>query len=1137
MKRILLSCLILISLSASSQITYYYVGGAGPNSFTANSNWNTLLNGSGTTRVTADPTDILIFDGSNIGGSTPATGQVTVTMTSNTVGALKFTNNANVIFTRTGGSTGTISISGSALGDDFVIDAGSTLSLNSATANGSVQMVFLVSSTGRVAGALSEVGTGSQRITNSTAGITGQLVFASGGSFTANCTAATSSYSFGSNSQSSDRWVLFESGANLYYEGGWSPMGGTQAFSAIDFKPGSNWFHRANNAGFGSFFNTKGFGNITVENGATMFADGPIYRIGNFNITAGTSMTTHTSGQTAVLGNLTVNGSLSAPAGSTNVVIMAGTTPQTISGSGTITIPSLVIANGADVTLSKGIVVNTGTNVYGKLNFTNNQLSGAGTFNSRVNSGTASLTGNLVAGSYQITGIVGTIGGVNGLRVVGTGIPSNATVVGFSGTNATINLSQPITASGTGVTLNFTSDTATLATSHPNGFDSTLGSVTVTGLKTFQSLTNFIINGATSWPFGISSGSVATFIDAGFVEINAAATVNKSVNIYHHLTINNKLILRPLDLVHLQTAAFINGTFNSSKYIVTTYNSVTGDQSKVQVDALASSAVIPIGTPNYYLPVTLNPSATSDFTTAVFEGITSQGTITGTPLTAAQKQTVVNAVWTVSRLAGAGNVSMTLQWDPALEGSTFATLPGTDIGIITNTGSSWSTPVGSGNNTTNIVTGTVSSFGSFSAGAIPATSPFVFNSIPVKTYGNPDFNGGATSLNTTQPVVYSSSNLAVATIVGGNIHITGAGTTTITASQASDGFYPSASLSRTLTVNKAALTITADNKIKFEGDALPPLTFTPNGFVYGETIAVLLIPVTITTPATAASPVGTYSITVSGATAANYTITFVSGILTIQPKTNQTITFNVLAAKTYGNADFAAAATSTNVTIPITYVSSNTNVATIIGTNIHIVGAGTATITASQAGNTGYFAAPDVARLLTVNKAALTIKVRDTTKIEGQPNPPFTINYTGFVLGETNTNLLTQPVINTTATTTSPAGYYTLTPAGATSNNYAITFTAGRLTIYPPNGPDLPNMHVFMPDRSTLTVRVFVTAPALADIVLTDIKGRPLFKKNVFLPQGFMSFNLGVLGIPTGIYIVTVRGSGVDLKKMTAILR
>jgi len=73
-------------------------------------------------------------------------------------------------------------------------------------------------------------------------------------------------------------------------------------------------------------------------------------------------------------------------------------------------------------------------------------------------------------------------------------------------------------------------------------------------------------------------------------------------------------------------------------------------------------------------------------------------------------------------------------------------------------------------------------------------------------------------------------------------------------------------------------------------------------------------------------------------------------------------------------------ATSTNNTIPITYTSSNPGVATISGTTIHITGAGTSTITASQAGNAGFFPATDVSRTLTVNKANLTIRAGDTSK-------------------------------------------------------------------------------------------------------------------------------------------------------------
>src|SRR5205085_179260 len=148
--------------------------------------------------------------------------------------------------------------------------------------------------------------------------------------------------------------------------------------------------------------------------------------------------------------------------------------------------------------------------------------------------------------------------------------------------------------------------------------------------------------------------------------------------------------------------------------------------------------------------------------------------------------------------------------------------------------------------------------------------------------------------------------------------------------------------------------------------------------------------------ATTLSVPGAYPITVTGATAVNYSITQTNGILTVQAKQNQMITFPAPAVKTYGNADFAHGVISTNNTIPVTFTSSNPAVATVAGNNIHIVGAGTTDITASQAGSVGYFPAADVVRTLTVNKAALAIKVRDTLRNFGTANPVFTITYTGF---------------------------------------------------------------------------------------------------------------------------------------------
>src|SRR5687767_9566456 len=136
MKRILLTMLLTMSIAfAYSQTTYYWVGGATPVSIHTVANWNTALNGSGSARVSATgATDVLIFDGTNIGGATPATGLVSGPVDGGmTCAQLKFINNANVRLGRTSG-TGTITISGDGNpSEDFLIESGSTLAIFSAT--------------------------------------------------------------------------------------------------------------------------------------------------------------------------------------------------------------------------------------------------------------------------------------------------------------------------------------------------------------------------------------------------------------------------------------------------------------------------------------------------------------------------------------------------------------------------------------------------------------------------------------------------------------------------------------------------------------------------------------------------------------------------------------------------------------------------------------------------------------------------------------------------------------------------------------------------------------------------------------------------------------------------------------------
>jgi uncharacterized delta-60 repeat protein len=93
--------------------------------------------------------------------------------------------------------------------------------------------------------------------------------------------------------------------------------------------------------------------------------------------------------------------------------------------------------------------------------------------------------------------------------------------------------------------------------------------------------------------------------------------------------------------------------------------------------------------------------------------------------------------------------------------------------------------------------------------------------------------------------------------------------------------FNTATLSVTINVRPAQLTIRADNKTKLQGAPNPPLTATYSGFVAGATPASLDVPVVLTTTATTSSPPGQYPIIASDASDANYAITHQNGALTV----------------------------------------------------------------------------------------------------------------------------------------------------------------------------------------------------------------------------------------------------------------
>jgi uncharacterized repeat protein (TIGR03803 family) len=224
-------------------------------------------------------------------------------------------------------------------------------------------------------------------------------------------------------------------------------------------------------------------------------------------------------------------------------------------------------------------------------------------------------------------------------------------------------------------------------------------------------------------------------------------------------------------------------------------------------------------------------------------------------------------------------------------------------------------------------------------------------------------------------VTYASSNLAVATVTGSTVTIVGVGSTTITASQAGNGmFAAAASVDRTLSVVKVPQTINFA-ELGEKSDTDPPFGLTATAssglavtYSSSNTAVATVSGATVTIVG-----LGTTTITASQAGDATYAAaTSVDRDLTIVAKTSQTITFNALPDKTYGDAPFALSATATSG-LTVSFESSNTAVATVSGTTVTIVGGGTTVITARQAGDATFAAAAPVDQTLEVLKAAQAI--------------------------------------------------------------------------------------------------------------------------------------------------------------------
>lgn len=313
-----------------------------------------------------------------------------------------------------------------------------------------------------------------------------------------------------------------------------------------------------------------------------------------------------------------------------------------------------------------------------------------------------------------------------------------------------------------------------------------------------------------------------------------------------------------------------------------------------------------------------------------------------------------------------------------------------------------------------------------------------------KTYGeqNPDFtisysgfvNGEDESVLTTKP--------SVATTVDEKSAV---GTYPITISGGEAKNYTFEYEQGELTVNKASLSIQVIDANKVYGEENPSFTLGYSGLKNEETVPEWTTAPKFTTTATKESGAGNYEVSVT-CDPKNYEINKnTPGKLTIK-KASLTIKAN------NATMDYCGTMPSYSYTYS-GFVNGDTEDA--LSTKPSIATDATATSNAgtytimpegAQANNYDF---TYTAGTLTIKQRPLTVKANSVSRLYGEENPTFTVEYSGFVNNETKAVLDVEPTISTTATIQSKAGTYDIRVSGGRAVNYALTYQNGQLTITP----------------------------------------------------------------------------------------
>jgi sugar lactone lactonase YvrE len=325
-----------------------------------------------------------------------------------------------------------------------------------------------------------------------------------------------------------------------------------------------------------------------------------------------------------------------------------------------------------------------------------------------------------------------------------------------------------------------------------------------------------------------------------------------------------------------------------------------------------------------------------------------------------------------------------------------------------------------------------------------------------KPTGTVTFLNGTATLGTGTLNSSGAATLAVSTLpVGAN---------SITASYAGDSHYAastSTAVSQTITQATPTVKLTSSSSTPSYGASVT-LTATLTGAAAGAkptgTVTFLNGTATlgtgavnsggVVTLAVTSLPVGKDSITASYGGDGNYAAAVSSATTVTVGKASQTITFTPVAASvTYGVAPMTLAATASSG-LAVTF--SATGPATVNGTTLTITGAGTVVVTANQAGNGNYSAAPAASQTIKVAKATPTAALKASATAIA-PNTPvtFTATFTGAATAPTGTVTFLDGK-TTLGTGTLSGGVATYSTTKLAAGTHSITASYGGDTNYGP---------------------------------------------------------------------------------------